>query len=200
MGKKPFVDKPAQAQSDKADLKSDENILPSSVISDDTIDAFTLGSCLNSKGQPPSVDSEINLNSIDEPLFAAFFAAPGLSEHQYIRLTQYSLLRALVLNTRILGLEDRILGDDDALSPWTITNPCPNATPGDLTPTAIQLCTPHHPYLDLLTPPKFRDNVLLTLMGDDQEDQLCYELHLGGFVIWGSQPWKSFGMSSIFLS
>jgi len=171
--------------------------LPPSEPTDITYDAFAFGSYPSSTGligRPPSVDSAISLNSAEEPLFAAFFATPGLSEHQYIRLSQYSLLRALVLNSNILALDPSILADDDALSPWTLANPYLSITPTDLAPTSIQLCTPHHPYLDILTPPKFRDNILLTLMGDKLEDQLCYELHLGAFMIWGSQPWNALGM------
>ena len=163
-------------------------------ITNSTTTSTALNLCLNSFGHSLSTGSAITPKSGDEPLFASFFATPGLAEHHYFRLTQYSLLRAFVLNTTILGLDPSYLGNDDSLSPFTVINPCPRPTPEDLTPTSIQLSTPHHPYLDILSPPKFRDGVLLSLMNDDLEDQLCHELHSGGFTIWGSQPWNAFGM------
>lgn len=141
-------------------------------------------------GGPPSVVSAV----AEEALLTTFCAMPGLFEHQYIRLTQYSLLRALVLNSSFLALKPEALADDDALSPWTVSNPYSAIVPSDLTPTTIQLCTPHHPYLDILTPPKLRDSILLTLVDSIWEEQLCYEMHLESFMVWGSQPWNAFGM------
>ncbi|KAK4692853.1 hypothetical protein P7C71_g4434, partial [Lecanoromycetidae sp. Uapishka_2] len=193
-GKKPSAAETLQAKfetshSETASSHSEESSLTSNGDTSATYDAFAVGSYISG---PPFVNVAPSLVSSEEPLFASFFATPGLSEHQYIRLTQYSLLRALVLNAKLLALEPEALADDDALSPWTVSNPHPNLVPCDLTPTPIQLCTPHHPYLDILTPPKLRDCVLLTLMGNKLEDQLCYDMHLDAFRVWGSQPWNAF--------
>ena len=122
------------------------------------------------------------------------FAAPGLSEHRYISLMEYSVLRAFVQNAGLLAIDLNLFLDDDALSPWTISNPYPAVTPHDLNPTPLQLSTPHHPYLDMIALPSLRDNVLLAAMTEEQEDQLCYDMHCGFFTIWGSQPWNAFGM------
>lgn len=193
-GKNPSAAEKLQAQFETYETtspESEDSSLPYDAISNTPASASVVSYFM---GRPAFVDSALSLDSADESLFASFFATPGLSEHQYIRLTQYSLLRALVLNAKFLDLQPEALADDDALSPWTVSNPFPSTVPSDLTPTPIQLCTPHHPYLDIVTPPKLRDAVLLTLMGNELEDQLCYAMHLDSFNIWGSQPWNAFGM------
>ena len=122
------------------------------------------------------------------------FTIPGLSEHRHICLVEYSVLRAFVQNASLLAIDPSLFIDDYALSPWTISNPCPTFTPHDLSPTLLQLSTPHHPYIDMIAPPSLRDNVLLSILTDEQEDQLCISMHSGSFTIWGSQPWTALGM------
>ncbi len=126
-------------------------------------------------------------------------SVPGLSEHYFISLTQYSLLRALIQNATFLSLDFHFLMDDHSVSPWTVSSPYPTLYPNDLSPTNLQICTPHHPYLDIIALPAFRDNVLLACLDEDVEDQLCHDLHIGSFTVWGSQPWNAFGMSCPFL-
>ncbi|MCJ1475619.1 hypothetical protein MMC13_004282 [Lambiella insularis] len=117
----------------------------------------------------------------------------GLSEHRFVCLTQYSSLRALRLNMTMLGLDTGLFEDDDAVSPWTIFNPLRPRDPAfqscSLMPTLLQLQTWHHPYIDLVPSPSLRDNMLTAALDDSQEDQLCYDLHLSGFTVWGSVPW-----------
>ena len=131
----------------------------------------------------------------DDDQVHAFLATPGLSEHRLIGLTQYSMLRAWVHNAVILGMGFDFLINEDSLSPWTLFNPSPAFAPQDLGPTHTQLTTPHHPYLDIIAPPSFRDNVLLCCLSEELEEQLCYELHHDSFTVWGSQPWNATGMS-----
>ena len=127
-------------------------------------------------------------------LIQSTFTIPGLAEHRYIRLTEYSVLRAYIQNARLLAISPQIFADDDALSPWTTSHPYPALAPYDICPTPLQLSTPHHPYVDVIGPPSLRDNILLSVLTDDQEDQLCYDMHFSTFTIWGSQPWNAFGM------
>lgn len=136
---------------------------------------------------------DVGMNSIGARV-QSFICLPGLFEHRFIRLTQYSLMRALVQNASILGLDAFLFLDDDALSPWTSSHPYPTLAPHDLSPTPVQLSTPHHPYLDVIAPPSIRDNVLLSSLEESIEDQLCCEIHLGSFTVWGSQPWNAMGM------
>ena len=68
--------------------------------------------------------------------------------------------------------------------------------PHTLSPTQLQLRSYHHPYLDLIASPSLRDNILLAMLDDDQEDQLCYSFHGGDgddLKVWGSQPWSPIG-------
>ncbi|CAF9942153.1 MAG: hypothetical protein ALECFALPRED_009547 [Alectoria fallacina] len=124
----------------------------------------------------------------------AIFANPGLSEHRYISLMEYSVLRAFLQNASLLAIDPILFADDYALSPWTTSNPYPAFAAHDLSPTLLQLSTPHHPYLDMIAPPSLRNNILLSVMTDEQEDQLCYGMHSDSFTIWGSQPWNSLGI------
>ena len=125
-------------------------------------------------------------------------ASPTLSEHRFLCLTQYSFLRAFVQNTHILSLDPIQMVEDDYLSPWTTLNPYPSSAlspsssfPRALTPTQVQLNTFHHPFMDVLASPSFRDNILVAGLSDEQEEQLCYDLHDGvSFYVWGSQSWN----------
>ena len=125
-------------------------------------------------------------------------SVPGLDEHRYISLMEYSLLRAFVGNAGLLGIDPRLFLDEDAISPWTTSSPYPALTPHDLSPTPLQLSTPHHPWLDVIGPPSLRNNIILSMMTEEQETQLCSDMHCGSFVIWGSQPWNAIGMCSSF--
>ena len=142
----------------------------------------------------PSSSNSPPIQDDADTMIQSIFATPGLAEHRYIRLVEYSVLRAFVQNSSLLAMDPLISVDEYAISPWTISNPCPAMAPQDLNPTLIQLSTPHHPYLDIVALPSLRDNVLLSAMTDEQEDQLCYEMHNGSFIIWGSQPWNALGM------
>ena len=154
----------------------------------DTSSEALSGDWTASSSSPLPIQDDVDL------LIQSIFAGPGLAEHRHINLIEYSVLRAFLQNASMLSLDPYLLEDDYAISPWTMSNPCPSLTPRDLYPTLIQLSTQHHPYLDLIAPPSLRESVLLALLTDEQEDQLCHEMHCGSFTIWGSQPWNALGM------
>ena len=151
--------------------------------SDDPKELRTV-SCRNSPPIQDEVDSTIQ----------SLFATPGLAEHRYISLVEYSVLRAFIQNASLLAIDPTLFADDYALSPWTTSHPYPAFAPHDLRPTPLQLSTPHHPYLDIIAPPSLRDSVLLCVMTEEEEDGFCIEMHSGAFTIWGSQPWSALGM------
>ena len=128
-----------------------------------------------------------------DPYLRTYLALPGLAEHRYLQLPQYSLLRAFIRNADMLGLDPFLFSDDDALSPWTISNPYTPTRPHTLSPTPIQLCTPHHPYLDVIAIPSMRDNMIVAALSDEQEDEVCKDMHVDSFKVWGSQPWNAMG-------
>lgn len=141
-----------------------------------------------------------SLRSAVDEITQSIASIPGLAEHRYISLMEYSVLRAFVQNAGLLTMDPYIFLDEDAISPWTTASPYPTLTPHDLSPTPLQLSTPHHPWLDVIGPRSLRDNIILSVMTEEQENQLCYDMHYGSFVIWGSQPWNGFGTSSSFPS
>lgn len=131
-------------------------------------------------------------SDVDE-VIQSIASIPGLAEHRYISLMEYSVLRAFVQNAGLLTMDPYIFLDEDAISPWTTASPYPTLTPHDLSPTPLQLSTAHHPWLDVIGPRSLRDKIILSRMTEEQETQLCYDMHCGSFVIWGSQPWNAFG-------
>lgn len=126
-------------------------------------------------------------------------AAVGLWEHHFLCLSQYSVMRAFLRNASILALDIEIFKDDDSLSPWTTDNPFTNPVasfPHTLSPTPLQLRSGHHPFVDVIASPTLRDNILLAVLNDEQEGQLCYSFHGGDdndLTVWGSQPWSPLG-------
>ena len=128
-----------------------------------------------------------------DPRLRNYFALPGLAEHRYLQLPQYSLLRAFIRNADMLGLDPFLFSDDDALSPWTVSNPYTPSRPHTLSPTPIQLYTPHHPYIDVIAIPSMRDNMVVAGLSDEQEDELCADMHVNSFSVWGAQPWNAMG-------
>ena len=155
--------------------------------------AIASSDVLKESWKVPSRNSLPIQDEVDNAI-QSIFAIPGLAEHRYINLMEYSMLRAFLQNARLLAIDLVLLADDYALSPWTASHPYPAFTAHDLSPTPLQLSTPHHPYLDMIAPPSLRDRILLSVMTDEQEDQLCYDIHRESFTIWGSQPWNALGL------
>ena len=133
--------------------------------------------------------------SLSAHLYNATIA--GLYEHRFMCLSQYSMFRAYVQNASLMALDFALFADDESVSPWTIFNPFPEPSaklPYHLQPTDLQLRTYHHPYLDVIASPLLRDNILIATLSNEQEDQLCIDLHSNGSItVWGSQPWSSMG-------
>jgi hypothetical protein len=115
-------------------------------------------------------------------------------------LTQLNLARALINNTEILGYQS-ILMHNEALSPFCIAGPSLAGNelmslPISLRPTALQLSTPHHPWLDLFPSPQMRDN-LIVLEPLVDEYGLCEDLCISmegtaGILVW-KDPWDPAG-------
>ncbi|KAJ5094733.1 hypothetical protein N7456_010594 [Penicillium angulare] len=116
-----------------------------------------------------------------------------------LHLFQLNFTRALIENTKILGLRSDQL-HDDAISPFNTAGPWQEESldtlPANLKPTMIQLSIPHHPWLDLLPIPQMRDNLILA--GEfDGEVELCLDMKgsgntRSGIIVW-SDPWDPAG-------
>jgi hypothetical protein len=120
-----------------------------------------------------------------------------------------NIMRALIANIEMLGLSATHM-DDEALSPfctagtWRIPQSTP---PPGLLPTPIQSSIPHHPWLDLIPSPRFRDKLLLAIDCFDDEE-LCHDMcgigaakSSSGVIVW-KDPWNSSGweVTEAFLS
>lgn len=123
-----------------------------------------------------------------------------------LHLIQLNLTKALMENTRILGLTSEKL-HDDALSPFNTAGPWPynfefdehSSLPPSLRPTQIQRTVPHHPWLDLLPISQMRDNLIRAGESFDEE-RLCLDIkgwgsvRTGntGIIVW-KDPWDAAG-------
>ncbi|KAB8263307.1 hypothetical protein BDV32DRAFT_119166 [Aspergillus pseudonomiae] len=119
-----------------------------------------------------------------------------------LHLIQFNFTKALIENTRVLGLTSEQL-HDDAISPFNIAGPWPYnfeaSLPSSLQPTTIQRTILHHPWLDLLPVPEMRNNLILAEDSYD-ETQLCLDMKGAvsvstsqtGIIVW-RDPWDASG-------
>ena len=128
------------------------------------------------------------------------FMMGSLTKCHLLEFIKLNVFRAMVSNSKDLGLKLEENMPDDALSPFTDpsstlcrSRPLPSA----LRPTKLQREIPHHPWIDLLPIPGMRDNLLRA--GDSyDEGELCGDLVgvFGGtaadktaLIVWG-EPWE----------
>ncbi|RDW79543.1 hypothetical protein BP6252_04181 [Coleophoma cylindrospora] len=104
-------------------------------------------------------------------------------DHAVLTLMHFNLIRALTHNIEMLGVEPDQMMDDDCISPWTLSqhSPLPKKlvkVPPALRPTSSQLTIPHHPEIDILPFPRYRDNILLA--GEKLDEvELCHDMVCG---------------------
>ncbi|KAL3427482.1 hypothetical protein PVAG01_00991 [Phlyctema vagabunda] len=130
-------------------------------------------------------------------------------DHALLTILHFNLVRALLQNVLILGVDPNDM-EHDISSPWTSASSSSSLTnfPPSLRPTHCQLNTPHHPEFDILPFAQYRDNLIMVQdIIDDVE--LCCDLMYGvdtqteqsicnkdivgartGFIVWSdpSQP------------
>ena len=119
-----------------------------------------------------------------------------------LHLTQLNFTRALMENTRILGLTSDKL-HDDAISPFNTAGPWQYdfeyCLPSTLQPTMTQRSIEHHPWLDLIPISQMRDNLIRAGESYD-ETQLCLDMKGSGsardggagIIVW-RDPWDPSG-------
>lgn len=118
-----------------------------------------------------------------------------------------NFLRSLANNADVLELGVDWLNCDVVsplgfLGPAQITrhHPAQGRLPENLMPTALQLKTPHHPWVDLFPLPQMRDNFLVATtetLSEEDEIRLWNDMiehmadsvsHSTGLIVWG-EPW-----------
>ncbi|KIN09148.1 hypothetical protein OIDMADRAFT_108131 [Oidiodendron maius Zn] len=117
-----------------------------------------------------------------------------------IRIKQLLFVAACVANASLLGLPIEGLDCDSAESPF-FRNCISESAAKDsclndflhlntyLRPSATQLTICHHPYIDVLPFPTFRERLIRLACSDQpiiNEDELCNDLENDGLICWGS--------------
>jgi hypothetical protein len=117
-------------------------------------------------------------------------------------LVKLNVFRALVSNSRTLGVLPGDAMDDDAISQFCSTEVSADrilALPSALRPTGLQNEVAHHPWIDFLPVPRMRHNLIQR--GDTFDDmKLCGDLvglfsagtGSAGLIVWG-ESWDVAG-------
>lgn len=117
-----------------------------------------------------------------------------------IQLTTMSFVAACFANAAMLGLSPETLWSKTSQSPFyqsqMANDPFGTANVGQfghlkplLRPSSTQLAHPHHPYLDILPFPAFRNRIIQLLQVQPppiDSDKLCQDLKSDGLICWGS--------------
>jgi hypothetical protein len=119
-----------------------------------------------------------------------------------IRIKQVLFVAACVANASSLGLPLEGLNSASAESPFfrdsvsesAAKTACLSDFPDlktHLRPCATQLMYRHHPYIDVLPFPTFRERLIKLACAEEpmiDEDELCKDLENDGLICWGSSP------------
>jgi Domain of unknown function (DUF3425) len=117
-----------------------------------------------------------------------------------LRIKQVLFVAACVANASSLGLPFESLKYDSAESPFfrdsvsesAAKTACLSDFPDvktHLRPCATQLVYRHHPYIDVLPFPTFRERLIKLACAEEpmiDEDELCKDLENDGLIYWGS--------------
>ena len=135
-------------------------------------------------------------------------ALPG-PQQTHIRINQVSFFGACLTNLSMLGLSLEAASLDDCSSPFfrsgiPIDQTCKmnfKHLKADLQPRHAQIYFNHHPYLDVIPFPEFRERAITFLSMPEpyfDEDELCLDLLNDGIICWGSDsgagsgaPWDA---------
>ncbi|KAJ5091785.1 hypothetical protein NUU61_006655 [Penicillium alfredii] len=102
---------------------------------------------------------------------------------------QYNIIWAMLTNATSMGITKDLL-DEDIASQFNIPGPMKTLhLPPSLVPTPSQKTIIHHPWIDLIPIPSFR-NALLSKMESYDEEDMCRDFYgtpseEGGLVVWG---------------
>ena len=134
------------------------------------------------------------------------FNFPISPDHRLITLVQYNTLRATLTNFALTAPLSRFVLPPECAAIYQIPAdrlfPLPAAVPPTLAPTALQLATPHEPWVDAVPDPDMRDNLLRHMDVLDQDDLCCdlvgglfegfNEIEMRGIIVW-NDPWRPEG-------
>ncbi|KAL7273107.1 hypothetical protein RUND412_004066 [Rhizina undulata] len=141
---------------------------------------------------PPSYSSNPTINP------NPYHINPPLPRDEFYLTIQYvKFYRATITIAQLLRVREEEMFSDDAISTFNRAIPAPplpeNAQ--NLEPTRKQLEIQHHPYIDVIPFPGFRDKLLdYVKRGEEtgdyvEEDKICSAMHDWG--VWGEVPWAA---------
>ncbi|CAG8887033.1 unnamed protein product [Penicillium egyptiacum] len=123
---------------------------------------------------------------------------PALSQNLTFHISQYNILRAMLINADLMGLTFDLLNEDLA-SQFNLVGPSMSAIhlPASLCPSQKQKKIIHHPWIDLIPMLSLRE-ALLARADVLDEDELCGDLYGAcassqevGLCVWG-EAWDPF--------
>ncbi|KAI0877444.1 hypothetical protein GGS24DRAFT_511080 [Hypoxylon argillaceum] len=159
--------------------------------------SFPLPEALLASSRNGSEAEEEEEEVIRRVVFAPRQAAAALRDQ--VTLSAVALGAALFANALVLGIPLAAMASDDDDAPLR-PQALRGGIPADLVPTAAQRAVPHHPSLDVMPWPAFRENVCAALARDPpgvDDDELCLDLLNDGVRCWGGggrgmgAPWDS---------
>ncbi|VUC30007.1 unnamed protein product [Clonostachys rosea] len=121
------------------------------------------------------------------------------TNHLHIKL--FSTVAAFRANAEAMSINFDDLINVDTVSPFYTASTTPDLAEmvvrtkfhhlkADLQPTVTQIQHTHHPYIDLIPSPTFRQRVIQALSVEPpmiDEDDLCNDFEHDGLICWGSQ-------------
>ncbi|PVH81081.1 hypothetical protein DL98DRAFT_571439 [Cadophora sp. DSE1049] len=135
----------------------------------------------NSGAPPPCIYTATRRIVTSTPSFAAFLSTPLPVDQKLMTLLHFNLVRALLQNVHILGLDPDLM-EDDIPSPFQAPHDdlvdLMERLPDSLKPTMLQLTVPHHPEVDGFPYPELRDNFIRAGESFDT-DEFCMDMLYG---------------------
>jgi hypothetical protein len=135
---------------------------------------------------------------------------PGQDSEQFLTGNMLMLLDAIHIHLRHLNISKEQLLHKGSWSPFLVYRDAYGNTAGQgneveqviakthastpsLAPIEIQKLVPHHPYIDLMPFPGFRQSILEQLRDNPHsisQIELCQDMENGGLRLWGQYPWR----------
>jgi hypothetical protein len=141
---------------------------------------------LNMEGSHQQSRSSSYTTSLEQPPRAEIHMST-------IQLTTMSFVTACFANAAMIGISPEALWDPTSQSPFYQMQTTNTKTLAHvkhlLQPSSTQLDNPHHPYLDILPFPAFRNRTIQLLQIQPppfDPAQLCQDLKNDGIICWGS--------------
>ncbi|KAI9927235.1 hypothetical protein MW887_003621 [Aspergillus wentii] len=143
---------------------------------------------------PPHAD--MLMRQLETMAYTSYITNSPQTDH-LLTLSKVGVQRAIIENTRSIGMTMEWMKDDNSISIFNLLIPgfSEGNIPVSLRPTEMQRRIPHHPWLDFFPFPTFRDN-LIAVQDDIDDEDLCHDLMAfwdthntrATMLVWG-QPW-----------